>query len=227
MKEGILQHIVGKGTLQQRIMKTMTILVIIPLGVLAAVAAIQLTPLTSMIGNQGTSAIQTEGINSLQNASFDAGKYVKNELNQAKTDLQRLAANELAIFNGTMNITQKRITYMWNGSLPPSTEGISSTKYSTTIYPNFTDCGYHGVLNGSMNVTIRKSAYIDYACRGICTSNTNYFSIIEVFRDGVMRMYPFIPGARIGSDDLRTSPWYVATKGQAGNAIIIGPSARF
>jgi len=215
---------VGKGTLQQRIMRTITILVILPLAVLAAVAIIQLTPLTTSIGNQGISSIQTEGINALQNASSDAGKYVKNELNQAKTDLQRLAANELAIFNGTMNITQKRAMYLQGGSLPPAGEQLYQAKYSATIYPNFTDYGYPGSLNASMNVTIKKSAYLDYSCKGICTGNGNYFTIMQVFRDGVTRMYPYIPGARTATDDLRTTTWYLATKGQARNTLVIGPS---
>ena len=199
----------GKGTLQQRIMRTIAICVLLPLGILALIASLQLSPLTAMIGSQGTSSIETEGINALRNSSVDAGKYVKNELDQAKVDLQRLVRNAVAILNGSMNVTETRASYRQGGTAPPGN------------YTDYTDFGFAGSLTASMNDTINKTAYMDYACKGICMNNVNYNSIVQVYQNTVSRMYPYIVGSRVYTVNLTQSDWYMAAKVAGRNNIVL------
>jgi hypothetical protein len=191
-KEGanFIDRLVGKGTMQQRIMKTILICVLIPMGVLTAVAILQISPLTTDIGTQGTSSISQEGINSLKSSATDAANWVKLELDQAKADLRRLVDTELSFLNGTMNITETRISYHANGT--PSITAPASSRYGG-LGVNFSraDWGNALSLNETMRDKVNKSAYMDYSLKGI-SNNTCYMTITQVFKDGISRVYPYI-----------------------------------
>ncbi|NMC07650.1 MAG: hypothetical protein GYA24_20720 [Candidatus Lokiarchaeota archaeon] len=75
------------------------ICVLLPMAILSVVSILQVAPLTSDIGTQGTNAVNQEGIDALQSSVTDAARWVKIELDQAKADLQRLAQTELSILS--------------------------------------------------------------------------------------------------------------------------------
>ncbi|MBN2150091.1 MAG: tetratricopeptide repeat protein [Candidatus Lokiarchaeota archaeon] len=224
-KEGsnFIDRLVGKGTMQQRILKTILICVLIPMGILAAVAIFQISPLTTDIGARGTSSISQEGINALQSSASDAANWVRIELDQAKADLRRLVDTELSIFNGTMNITGNRQSYHANGT--PSLSTAASVRYGN-LNVNFTcaDWGNALSMNAAMHERVNKSAYMDFSLKGI-SNNTNYMTITQVLGDSVSRVYPYIddPG-RTGTEDLRASSWYIATLAQPRGTMVVGSS---
>jgi tetratricopeptide (TPR) repeat protein len=223
-KEGanFIDRLVGKGTMQQRIMKTILICVLIPMGVLTAVAILQISPLTTDIGARGTSSISQEGINALKSSAADAANWVKLELDQAKADLRRLVDTDISFFNGTLNITETRLSYHANGT--PSLTTTSSSRYGS-LGVNFdrADWGNALTLNETMRDKVNKSAYMDFSLKGV-SNNTSYMTIVQVYKDSISRVYPYIAGSRTGTEDLRTSPWYLATMAQPRGTMVVGSS---
>nr|MDO8083307.1 tetratricopeptide repeat protein [Candidatus Sigynarchaeum springense] len=218
--EGFIKKLTGHGTLQQRIMKTILVCVLIPMGVLAGIAIIQISPLTANIGTQGTSSIEQEGLKALKTSSVDAGKWVKAEIDQARNDLVRLVQNELSIFNGTFAITETRPSYHANGPLT----GISSARYGGMLVNfDYSDWANITAVDAARQDTVNKSAYLDYAMDGMC-NNTSYMTITQVFPNGISRVYPYINNSRSLVQNLSAETWYQIAFGLSSGAIFVGAS---
>lgn len=221
-KQNFIDRLVGKGTLQQRIMKTILICVLLPMAILSVVSILQVAPLTSDIGTQGTNAVNQEGIDALQSSVTDAARWVKIELDQAKADLQRLAQTELSILSiypGSMNVTENRISYR-AGSPPPLS---ASSKYGTSISTRFSDWACPFSLTDQINDTVNRSAYLDYSMIGIANNTMSYMRVFQVFQNGVSRVYPYIPG-RSGTQNLLAESWYTSTVNQPNGTMVVSPA---
>jgi hypothetical protein len=94
-----------KESLQKNILRTILLLVLIPMGVIATISIIQISILGGNIGQNGANSLQIENINALQNKSVDTATYVHNYFQAVEIDLDRLATYETQLFNGDLNIT--------------------------------------------------------------------------------------------------------------------------
>ena len=120
---------VKKESLQKKILKTISLLVLIPMALIAVVSVVQIYNLGSVIGTQGSLTIENEGIKTLQNKSADAASYVNTYLSQAEVDLDRLVQYESDLYSGKINITEYiRPSYVYNSL--GSSSLTSSSRYA-------------------------------------------------------------------------------------------------
>lgn len=193
-----------KATIQQRILRANIILILIPMLLLAIIIFTGIGILGQTIGINGSDSLKTEGLNSLQTKSKDIANYVNNSFSQLSIDLERIAQYNEDLFDEKINVTGTRISY--HQSATPIEPYLQySARYNKYINTSYSDYVNTTVISPEMTDLINKSAYMDYICKPIYSSNSLYVGIYIVYENNFSRAFPFINNSRPLNQDLLQS----------------------
>jgi tetratricopeptide (TPR) repeat protein len=209
----------NRGALQKRIMKTIWLLIFIPMVLLAVIAIVQLNALGQVIGTQGARSLENERVAILPNKTADAGEFVNGYLEKVEFNLHRLGNYQKGLLDGNISVLENRPSFA-QSDIPPDL--VYSARYGKKISNQYSDFVNTTIIDSNMEDLINKTAYMDYIFASIYENNSAYCSITFVYNN-FSRVYPFIEDGRPLGQNLKLTSWYLQAISKTGNISYYGP----
>jgi tetratricopeptide (TPR) repeat protein len=202
-------------------MKTIWLLIFIPMCLLAVIAIIQLNSMGQTIGNSGARSLESERIAILPDKTTDAVNFVNGYLEKVEINLQRLAVYQQQLIEGNISVLENRMSYA-QGSAPPPPDLEYSARYNKLVSKQYSDFVNTTVIDEGMQDLINRTAYMDYISAQVYENNSAYCSILMVYNN-FSRMYPYLQPGRSSSQNLKLETWYLQSAANSGNITYSSP----